>query len=92
MTNPEESRLPGAFISLKSDKESKTLLFSGNYQKIEVPAKDWQTKQIIPGKMVTKWRWQVYDVTNPDRPSEVAIFERGYRESEQILYYLTENK
>ena len=95
MERPKEeakARLPGQFISLKSDRESKTLLFSGSYQKLQVPAKDFITKQIIPGKTVTKFRFQVYDVTNPDMPSEAAIFERGYREAEQILWYLSQGK
>jgi hypothetical protein len=67
-------------------------LFTGSYQKVELPAKDFVTKQIIPGKMVTKFRFQVYDVTNPDSPSDVAIWERGYTEADQILYWLAKEK
>jgi hypothetical protein len=36
----QKERLPGQFLSLKHDKETRTFLFTGNYQKIEVPAKD----------------------------------------------------
>ena len=68
-----KDRLPGQFLSLKQDKERRTFLFTGAYQKVELPAKDLVTKQIIPGKMVTKFRFQVYDVTNPDSPSDVSI-------------------
>ncbi|MGC1928716.1 MAG: hypothetical protein WA667_07050 [Candidatus Nitrosopolaris sp.] len=57
-------------------------MFTGAYQKVELPAKDFVTKQIIPGKMVTKFRFQVYDVTNPDSPSDTAIWERGYTEAD----------
>jgi hypothetical protein len=37
-------RLPGRFISLKEDREEKVLLFSGQYQRISVPATDFITK------------------------------------------------
>ena len=84
----QKERLPGGFISLKQDKETKTLLFTGNYQRIEKPATDFVTKQTIPGKVTTRWRFQAYDVTNPDSPSEVGIFERGFVEAEKILYWL----
>src|SRR5215472_13257479 len=66
----QKERLPGQFISLKQDKETRTFLFTGTYQKLEVPAKDFVTRQIIPGKMVTKYRFQVYDVTDSDNPSD----------------------
>jgi hypothetical protein len=46
-----KERLPGHFISFKQDKEQKNLLFTGAYQKLDLPAKDFVTKQIIPGKM-----------------------------------------
>ena len=51
-----KERLSGHFISLKQDKEQRTFLFTGSYQKLDLPAKDFVTKQIIPGKMVTKFR------------------------------------
>jgi hypothetical protein len=85
----QKERLPGQFLSLKHDKETRTFLFTGNYQKIEVPAKDFVTKQIIPGKMVTKYRFQVYDLTSfdPNNPPEPAIWERGMTEADQVLYW-----
>ena len=65
-----------------------TFLFTGAYQKLEVSAKDFVTKQIIPGKMVTKYRYvRRYDVTDQDNPSEVSIWERG-----QVLYWLAREK
>jgi hypothetical protein len=48
-----KERLPGHFVSLKQDKETRTFLFTGDYQKVQLPAKDFVTKQTIPGKMVT---------------------------------------
>jgi hypothetical protein len=87
-----KERLPGHFISFKQDKEQKNLLFTGAYQKIPVPAKDFATKQIIPGKIITKWRFQAFDVTDPDNPSDVSIREQGYIEAEQVLHWLAKGK
>jgi hypothetical protein len=88
-----KGRLPGHFVSLKQDKEQRTFLFTGEYQKVQVPAKDFVTKQTIPGKMVTKFRFQVYDVTSPDTLSpEPSIWERGFTEADQILYWLSQGK
>ena len=84
----QKERLPGQFVSLKQDKETRTFLFTGQYQKIEKPATDFVTKQTISGKMVTKFRFQVYDITDQDNPSEVSIWERGYTEAEKVLYWL----
>ena len=87
-----KERLPGQFLSLKQDKEQRTFLFTGQYQKLEVPAKDYVTKQIIPGKMVTKYRFQCYDVTDPNNPSDTAIWERGFTEADQVLYWIEKGK
>ena len=87
-----KERLPGHFISFKQDKEQRTLLFTGAYQKLEAPAKDFATKQIIPGKMVTKWRFQAYDVTDPDSLSDIAIRERGWKDANRVLYWLEKGK
>ena len=84
----QKERLPGQFVSLKQDKQQRTFLFTGQYQKVEKPATDFVTKQTIPGRTVTKWRFQVYDVTDPNNPSEAAIWERGNTEAEKILYWL----
>jgi hypothetical protein len=87
-----KERLPGQFVSLKQDKETRTFLFTGAYQKLDKPAIDFVTKQIIPGKMVTKYRFQIYDVTDPDNPSDVSIWERGITEADQVLYWLAQGK
>jgi hypothetical protein len=87
-----KERLPGHFVSLKQDKETRTFLFTGDYQKVQLQAKDFVTKQTIPGKMVTRFRFQVYDVTNPDNPTDVAIWERGFTEADQVLYWLAQGK
>jgi hypothetical protein len=87
-----KERLPGQFLSLRQDKERRTFLFTGAYQKLDLSAKDFVTKQIIPGRTVTRFRFQVYDMTDPDSPSDVSIWERGYTEAEQVLYWLAEGK
>jgi len=87
-----KQRLPGQFVSLKQDKETRTFLLTGAYQKLDRPAIDFVTRQIIPGKMVTRFRFQVYDVTHPDNPSEVAIWERGSTEADQVFYWLSQGK
>jgi hypothetical protein len=89
----QKERLPGAFVSLKQDKEQRTFLFTEEYQKMQVPAKDFVTKQVIPGKTVTRFRFQVYDVTSPDTISpEPSIWERGFTEAETVLYWLSQGK
>ena len=89
----QKERLPCGFISLKQDKEQRTFLFTGEYQKIQVAAKDFVTKQIIPGKMVTRFRFQVYDLTSPDTLfPEPSIWERGLTEADQVLYWLSQGK
>ncbi len=88
-----KERMPGAFISLKEDKETRTFLFT-NYQKIQVPRKDYKTGQTIPGKSQTKFRFQVYDTTvyDPNNPPVPAIWERGMAEADQVLYFLEQGK
>jgi hypothetical protein len=84
-----KERLPGQFVSLRQDKETRTFLFTGQWQKLLVPAKDFVTKQEIPGKTVTKYRSQVYDLTTFDsnNPPEPGIWERGMTEADQVLYW-----
>src|SRR5215469_14216413 len=84
-----KERLPGQFVSLRQDKETRTFLFTGQWQKLQVPAKDFVTKQEIPGKTVTKYRFEVYDLTTFDsnNPPEPGIWERGMTEADQVLYW-----
>ena len=89
----QKQRLPGSFLSLKDDKEERTFLFTGNWEEITKPAIDWQTKQEIPGRTVTRFRFQAYDITDPsvtDPP--VGIFERGRKDAGKVLYHLSKGK
>lgn len=86
-------RLKGNYISFKEDKERKALLFSGKYQKLDVPAKDFATGKIIENKFVQKWRFECYDVTGQTNPNpEVSIWERGWREAKVVMHFLGEQK
>jgi hypothetical protein len=85
-------RLKGNYISFKDDKETKTLLFTGKYQKVDVPMKDFATGKIIEGKTVAKWRFECYDTSNPNNISEVSVWERGYREAKVVMHFLGESK
>ncbi len=52
------------YIKFGSDKECKVLLFTGNQNKKDVPAKDYETGLDIPGKYVTRYLFECYDITN----------------------------
>jgi hypothetical protein len=85
-------RLMGNYISFKEDKETKTLLFTGKYQRVNVPAKDFATREVIDGKFVAKWRFEVYDVTDPNNPSDVSVWERGWREAKMVMHFMERKK
>jgi hypothetical protein len=55
-------------------------------------AKDFETSQVIPGKYVTRYSFECYDITNPDHPSQLSIWQRGTKDVRIILYYLSKNK
>jgi hypothetical protein len=85
-------RLMGNYISFKADKETKTLLFTGKYQKVDVPAKDFATGKMREGKFVAKWRFECYDTSNANNISEVSVWESGYREAKVVMHFLRERK
>ena len=47
------------YIKFGSDKERKILLFTGNVDKKDIPAKDYETGLEIPGKYVTRYSIRV---------------------------------
>lgn len=85
-------RLIGNYISFKEDKERKVLLFSGKYQKLDVPAKDFATGKLIENKFVQKWRFECYDVTDSNNPSDASIWERSYREAKTVMHFMEQRK
>jgi len=79
-------------LSPKQDKKTRKFLFTGQYQKVNKPATDFVTKQEIPGKMITRYRFQVYDGTDANSPNDPSIWERGFTEADQVLYWLSQGK
>jgi hypothetical protein len=80
------------YIKFSYDKEQKRLSFTGKCDKREVPAKDFESGQEIPDKYITRYSFECYDITNPDYPSELSIWERGQRDARAILFWLSKNK
>jgi hypothetical protein len=80
------------YIKFVNDKEHKLLSFTGKFDNMEVPAKDFETGLDIPGKYVERFSFECYDITVPDHPSELSIWQRGIREARTVLYYLSKNK
>ena len=81
-----KERLPGQFLSLRQD-----IYSPGNGRSCKYRRRTMlQQQQEIPGKMVNKWRFQVYDMTSfdPNNHPEPAIWERGMTEADQVLYWL----
>jgi hypothetical protein len=46
---------------------------------------------MIPDKYIEKYSFECYDITDPDRPSELSIWQRGIREARTVLYFLSKN-
>jgi hypothetical protein len=80
------------YIKFSYDKEQKRLSFTGKCDKREVPAKDFESGQEIPDKYITRYSFECYDITNPDHPSELSLWERGQRDARAILFWLSKNK
>jgi hypothetical protein len=57
------------YITFVSDKEHKLLVFTGKFHKQEVPAKDFETGEVIPGKYVTRYFFECYDITATKPPT-----------------------
>ena len=51
------------YIKFASDRERKLLLFTGKFDKKEVPETDFQTGEVVPGKYKTRYSFECYDVT-----------------------------
>lgn len=83
------------YIKFVSDKERKLLFFNGKFDKREIQDKDFETGQKIPGKYITRYSFECYDVTSAtDQGSqpEPSIWERGTKDARIILYHLSKNK
>jgi predicted GNAT family acetyltransferase len=85
-------RIKGNYISFKEDQETKTLLFTGKCQKANVPAKDFATGMVIPNKFTTRWRFECYDVSDPNNPSDICVWERGWNQAKVVMHFLEQKK
>jgi len=94
--NKQSQRASGAsngkYIKFIQDKERKLLSFTGKFEKLEVPDKDFETGQ-ENGKYITRYFFDCYDITDPNnRSPELSVWERGTRDARTILYYLSKKR
>jgi hypothetical protein len=57
-----------------------------------VPAKDFNTNQIIEGKFSQRFFFECYDITDPDYPSELSAWEQGPTDAKTILYWFSNSQ
>jgi len=72
------------YVRFLSDRERKLLLFTGKFDKKEVPETDFQTGEVVPGKYKTRYSFECYDITTTTKeefqtsqPPQPSIWERG---------------
>jgi hypothetical protein len=82
----------GGFIKFVHDGELKRLSMTGQFQKEQVPYKDFITNQVIEGRFSERYFFECYDITDSNHPSEISIWERGPKDARDILYWLSNNK
>ena len=82
----------GKFIKFVHDGELKRLSFTGQFQKEQVPYKDFITNQVIEGRFSERYFFECYDITDSNHPSEISTWERGPKDARDILYWLSNDK
>jgi hypothetical protein len=82
----------GSFIKFVHDGELKRLSFTGQFEKEQVPYKDFITNQVIEGRFSERYFFECYDITDSNHPSEISIWERGPKDAKTILYWLSNDK
>jgi hypothetical protein len=82
----------GKFIKFVHDGEHKRLSLTGQFQKEQVPYKDFITNEVIQGRFSERYSFECYDITDSDHPSEISIWERGPKDAKTILYWLSNDK
>ena len=89
------------YIRFVFDRERKILLFTGKFDKKEVPETDFQTGEVMPGKYKTRYSFECHDITTTtigeeefqtSQPRQPSIWERGTADARTILYYLSKDK
>jgi hypothetical protein len=82
----------GNFVKFTNDKERKRLSFNGKFIKKTEPAIDFTTKAELPGRFVDKFYFECYDITDPNHPTQLSIWQRGARDAKTLLYWLSVDK
>jgi hypothetical protein len=82
----------GSFIKFVHDGEHKRLSLTGQFQKEQVPYKDFITNQVTEGKFSERYFFECYDITDSNHPSEISTWERGPKDAKTILYWLSNDK
>jgi hypothetical protein len=87
------------YIKFAFDRDRKLLLFTGKFDKKEVPETDFQTGEVVPGKYKIRYSFECYDITTTSTIEEAqacqpepSIWERGIADARTILYYLSKDK
>jgi len=84
-----KSTSKGKFVKF-ADGQRRRLSFQ-DFEKKQVQNKDYSTDELIPDSYSTRYFFSVVDVTDPNHPSELSVFERGLREAKTILFWLSKN-
>jgi hypothetical protein len=86
------SRTAGGSKFLKFvDGQRRRLSFTGQFEKKQVQDKDFTTGELIPNKFSTRYVFSVYDITDPNHPSDF-VWERGIKEARIVLLMLSKNQ
>jgi hypothetical protein len=80
------------FVKFMYDGEHKRLSFTGQHSEEIIPYKDFKTKEIVEGKFSERYYFECHDITDPNRPSELSIWERGSRDARTILFWFSKSK
>jgi len=78
-TNGNGNGRKGKFIKFVHDGELKRLSFTGQFQKEQVPYKDFITNQVTEGRFSERYFFECYDITDSN-----CFYQNHYRQ--QICY------
>jgi hypothetical protein len=65
---------------------------TGQFQKEQIPYKDFITNQVVEGRFSERYFFECYDITDSSHPSEISRWERGPKDAKTILYWLSNDK
>ena len=82
----------GSFIKFVHDGELKRLSMTGQFQKEQIPYKDFITNQVVESIFSERYFFECYDITDSNHPFDISIWERGPKDAKTILYWLSNDK